>query len=464
MIYEEHRSILSSPDLSSENKKNKLNADRDISKENTGVYDIKVCPICLEFLDVNKNDKSYLINLKTDSVNNNQNNINNYSCNGKLMNNYNNLNNNNNSGFITMLCGHTFHIECCLKFQDEKCPICRYYISPISVSTCSLCTAEDDLWLCLICGNINCGSEGNSNEHRKQHFINTGHVYSKKLGDYSNITFDLSRNTNLNTWFQQNIYSNFCMPNADDSSKINLNGNINSTNNLITSPEIQEITKNRISINNRSGMNIDKENSKIPINDSDNQENLIEEIQIFYFSKTSKDKLDYIITEYNSIITSQLESQRFFFLEKIKNSEEIYSKKITDIDKEIQISESDKINKKQVSIVINQEKLNILEQLKENENLIKIKSQEYSQIDLEYKSLLNEKNNNAFKHHNKEKYIREEIDKIEEETQNLKKELKDLKIHFEIKKNKKINEISGGSFRTLEFQSKRQSNQKKNQK
>ena len=99
--------------------------------------EINLCPICLDQIEI----KDFSMNSLTSA-----------------------------NGIIHVLCGHIVHVECSLKLDDDKCPMCRYNLSPANVSSCSLCSCENDLWMCLICGNINCGLEGISNNHRREHY------------------------------------------------------------------------------------------------------------------------------------------------------------------------------------------------------------------------------------------------------------------------------------------------------
>ena len=65
-------------------------------------------------------------------------------------------------GVLTILCNHTFHTECLVKWADLTCPICRCAQSPevIETSECMVCGRKpmenDLLWICLICGHIGC--------------------------------------------------------------------------------------------------------------------------------------------------------------------------------------------------------------------------------------------------------------------------------------------------------------------
>ncbi|KAF0989621.1 hypothetical protein HZS_2286 [Henneguya salminicola] len=99
-------------------------------------------------------------------------------------------------GILTVLCDHSFHAECLMKWPDIKfvhylrlrCPVCRYIQSPTSseTMTCSECDNKNDLWMCLICGNLACGRY--ENKHAFKHFEETGHTFSLKIG--SSVVWD----------------------------------------------------------------------------------------------------------------------------------------------------------------------------------------------------------------------------------------------------------------------------------
>ncbi len=110
--------------------------------------------------------------------------------------------------------------------------------------------------MCLICGSINCGEEGGSNNHRKEHYVHSGHIYARGLGDSHNVTYDFTKLAPLHFWLQSMI---------------------NPTRN------ITEITSNESE-----------------------------------FFKDPKQKVEYIVSEYNSIISSQLESQRLYYINMVR--------------------------------------------------------------------------------------------------------------------------------------------------
>ncbi|EDV22101.1 uncharacterized protein TRIADDRAFT_29001, partial [Trichoplax adhaerens] len=84
-------------------------------------------------------------------------------------------------GILTILCNHTFHINCLTQWGDSSCPVCRYCQSPEveTESICFECDDQNDLWICMICGNIGCGRY--SAGHAYSHFQSTEHAYAMKL-------------------------------------------------------------------------------------------------------------------------------------------------------------------------------------------------------------------------------------------------------------------------------------------
>nr|XP_002130211.1 BRCA1-associated protein [Ciona intestinalis] len=86
-------------------------------------------------------------------------------------------------GVLTILCNHSFHASCLRQWEDQCCPVCRYVQTPHAQSNnkCMVCGSVEDLWICLVCGNVGCGRY--TSEHAQQHYIETQHNYAMALSD-----------------------------------------------------------------------------------------------------------------------------------------------------------------------------------------------------------------------------------------------------------------------------------------
>lgn len=85
-------------------------------------------------------------------------------------------------GVLTILCNHTFHAGCLVKWGDSTCPICRYVQTPelTQSSVCMECEGTEALWICLICGHVGCGRYQGG--HAATHNRNTNHTYALQIG------------------------------------------------------------------------------------------------------------------------------------------------------------------------------------------------------------------------------------------------------------------------------------------
>jgi len=91
---------------------------------------------------------------------------------------------------VTLLCSHTFHGTCLSKYQDMwHCPVCRYSQTAEPSNQCDKCDVRENLWMCLICGNLACGRpqwHGGTNViqsqgHALRHYEETGHSFAQQL-------------------------------------------------------------------------------------------------------------------------------------------------------------------------------------------------------------------------------------------------------------------------------------------
>lgn len=83
---------------------------------------------------------------------------------------------------ITTICAHTFHLNCIAKCSHgEPCPLCRFDMLLLEGSSeCSACGGHNDLWMCLVCGAVNCGR--NKLGHAFEHYRTTTHSHACQVG------------------------------------------------------------------------------------------------------------------------------------------------------------------------------------------------------------------------------------------------------------------------------------------
>ncbi|KAL0380367.1 UNVERIFIED_CONTAM: BRAP2 RING ZnF UBP domain-containing protein 2 [Sesamum angustifolium] len=82
-------------------------------------------------------------------------------------------------GVLTTICNHSFHCSCISRWTDSSCPVCRYCQQQPEKSICYACQTSENLWMCVICGFVGCGRYREG--HAISHWKETQHCYSLEL-------------------------------------------------------------------------------------------------------------------------------------------------------------------------------------------------------------------------------------------------------------------------------------------
>lgn len=111
------------------------------------------------------------------------------------------------NGLMTIPCQHVFHCECLQGWSGSGCPVCRYTGPPHNDASslsagagagagagvgggkdafgsavsnlCAMCDCPEDLWICLICGHVGCGRYKGG--HAKEHWKDTAHCFALEI-------------------------------------------------------------------------------------------------------------------------------------------------------------------------------------------------------------------------------------------------------------------------------------------
>ena len=374
-------------------KTRKFSYEYDIN--NNGLDDIRICTICLE--DITKKNNKKL----------------------------------KNDGLIYVLCGHVFHIECFSGLDDNKCPICRYCLSPYNFVTCEYCFQENDLWVCLVCGKIFCGEEGKSQNHRLQHYKESLHLYTQALGKNNNIIYDFSKSSPVHIWIQNSILNEIKNEEKNNEEKKEENNENNTDLNMekSSSSEIEQ-NDNNVNIISTKSKKSHKNKKKKKVQNNNEEEVQSKEDNINNIFKSSKEKTEYIISEYNSIISSQLENQRYYFLNEFKRRENKYLLEKQNLEEEISKAEKELKNLEKEEEKSEGVKKIIFEEVKKKNNKKMELEKNLEKTEEEFKVLQKEKNIIESEFINKNENIDKQIEKVDEEIKELNQQLNELNIHI----------------------------------
>lgn len=207
------------------------------------------------------------------------------------------------NGLLTILCQHVFHCTCLQKWSGGGCPVCRYthddfssrhnsskaksksskllkskyldyedydaYASEESLE-CQVCHASTNLWQCLICGHIGCGRYDAA--HAFAHQKSTQHAFAMDM-------------ESKRVWsYAADAYVHRIMANVQDGSD----------GKLVELPDGAE-----------SALDPDEDIPPEQLHDD---------------GALAAEKLETLSLEYTHLLTSQLESQRVYFEEKVERA------------------------------------------------------------------------------------------------------------------------------------------------
>ena len=175
------------------------------------------------------------------------------------------------TGLLTILCQHVFHCSCLQKWRGSGCPVCRYTQDDLGkrlhssdveagLNECAVCRSDSNLWICLICGTVGCGRYDAA--HAFLHYQESSHCFAMDL-------------TTQRVWdYASDGYVHRIVQNKTDGKLVEL------------------------PLTNETSLPLD---------------NITDDY-------LPREKLDSIGLEYTHLLTSQLESQRLYFEEKVERA------------------------------------------------------------------------------------------------------------------------------------------------
>ncbi|CAI4064424.1 hypothetical protein SUVZ_08G0370 [Saccharomyces uvarum] len=206
------------------------------------------------------------------------------------------------TGLVTIPCQHTFHCQCLNKWKNSRCPVCRHSSLRLSRDSllkqagdsahCATCSSTDNLWICLICGNVGCGRY--NSKHAIKHYEETLHCFAmdirtQRVWDYAG-----------------DNYVHRLVQNEVDGKLVEVGGSSNdSTNDTGNSDELQN-QANDSRVKGGEGSSSNKKDGELAAN----------------FLRHREYHLEYV-----QVLISQLESQREYYELKLQEQNQNLSEK-----------------------------------------------------------------------------------------------------------------------------------------
>ncbi|CAE6490611.1 Etp1p [Saccharomyces cerevisiae PE-2] len=204
------------------------------------------------------------------------------------------------TGLVTIPCQHTFHCQCLNKWKNSRCPVCRHSSLRLSRESllkqagdsahCATCGSTDNLWICLICGNVGCGRY--NSKHAIKHYEETLHCFAmdirtQRVWDYAG-----------------DNYVHRLVQNEVDGKLVEVGGSGDDDNNDIgNSDELQNVVYGNRSKNGEKS-NSNKKDGELAAN----------------FLRHREYHLEYV-----QVLISQLESQREYYELKLQEKDQTAS-------------------------------------------------------------------------------------------------------------------------------------------
>ncbi|EJS43521.1 YHL010C [Saccharomyces arboricola H-6] len=201
------------------------------------------------------------------------------------------------TGLVTIPCQHTFHCQCLNKWKNSRCPVCRHSSLRLSRDSllkqagdsahCATCGSTDNLWICLICGNVGCGRY--NSKHAIKHYEETLHCFAmdirtQRVWDYAG-----------------DNYVHRLVQNEVDGKLVEVGGSSDDGNNIGNSDGLQNVTNGS---RNKAGegSSCNKKDGELAAN----------------FLRHREYHLEYV-----QVLVSQLESQREYYELKLQEQNQI---------------------------------------------------------------------------------------------------------------------------------------------
>ncbi|XP_063989228.1 BRCA1-associated protein [Diachasmimorpha longicaudata] len=274
-------------------------------------------------------------------------------------------------GILTILCNHTFHSSCLVKWGDISCPVCRYAQTPepVADSHCMECaagTSNEALWICLICGHIGCSRYHQG--HAFEHYRDTHHCYAMQLG-------------NNRVW--DYVGDNFVHRLLQDKDGKMVEGG-------------QEPTKGE-------GAAVDE-------------------------------KVDAVQLEFTYLLTSQLETQRQYFEDRLNRIEQRSSSEIGELREKLNSISDENSHIKEKIIALTKEKLSLEKRLQTSTTKLNQSQSELSEERELRQALQLNQTSWQTKHKQLQDELKESKNTRDKEIQDLKEQIRDLMFFLEAQK------------------------------